>query len=144
VDHNQVYVDVEFAAEITPLRLPIKTIIKKHVHCATKREDSKHLSWEEPGDMKMFITMFNTMLSETWQKLNKMLCGQTIHEMEVEKARNLFMLRENYTIEELKKARNMMAKVFHPDVAEFDTTEAAKIINHSFRLLKAEFNKEET
>ena len=138
VDHNQVYVDVEFSAYIEHLRIPIKVIVKKKAHCQTKRTDSTHLSWEEPGDMKMFITMFNTMLSGLWEKMKTMLCGKTIHEMEVERARALFMLPPTYTLDELKKARNMMAKVYHPDVAEFDTTEAQKTINAAFRLLKQE------
>lgn len=138
VDHGQVYVDVEFKARIENLRLPIKVIIKKKVHCQTKRTDPEHVTWEDPSDMSMFITLFNTMLSGLWENINRKLCGQTVHELEIEKARNLFMLPENYTMEELKKARNMMMKVYHPDVAEFDTTAASKIINNSFKLLKNE------
>jgi hypothetical protein len=57
--------------------------------------------------------------------------------LELEKARALFMLHEDYTMDDLKKARNLLMKVYHPDVAGVaDTTEASQIINRSFVLLK--------
>ena len=77
------------------------------------------------------------MLSGLWQRMNTMLCGTTVQDLELEKARALFMLHEDYTMEDLKKARNLLMKVYHPDASGVaDTTEASQIINRSFVLLK--------
>lgn len=137
VDNHVVYVDVEFMCRIEPLSLNIKQVIKHKVRCETKRVDSAHVEWQTPGDLQIFIEMFNTMLSGLWQRMNMMLCGTTVQDLELEKARALFMLHEDYTMEDLKKARNLLMKVYHPDVAGVaDTTEASQIINRSFVLLK--------
>lgn len=144
VDNHMVYVDVEFRFDIQSLGLHITKVIKKKVKCDTKRVDSEHVEWKEPGDMLVFIEMFNTMLSGLWQKMNAMLCGTTVHQLEIEKARALFMLSENYTMDDLKKARNLLMKVYHPDVAEeYGTTEASQIINNYFTLLKNELKLKE-
>lgn len=137
VDNHVVYVDVEFMCRIEPLGLNIKQIVKRKVRCEHKRVDSAHVEWDVPGDLQVFREMFNTMLSGLWQKMNTMLCGTTVQDLELEKARALFMLHEDYTMDELKKARNLLMKVYHPDVAGVaDTTEASQIINRSFVLLK--------
>lgn len=137
VDNHVVYVDVEFMCRIEPLALNIKQIVKHKVRCETKRVDSSHVEWQTPGDLQIFIEMFNTMLSGLWQRMNTMLCGTTVQDLELEKARALFMLHEDYTMDDLKKARNLLMKVYHPDVAGVaDTTEASQIINRSFVILK--------
>ena len=140
VDNHVVYVDVEFSCRIEPLGLNIKRVVKHKVRCEHKRVDSAHVEWDTPGDLQVFIEMFNTMLSGLWQRMNMMLCGTTVKDLELEKARALFMLHEDYTMDDLKKARNLLMKVYHPDVAGAagitDTTEASQIINRSFVLLK--------
>jgi DnaJ-class molecular chaperone len=70
----------------------------------------------------------------------EMLCGKTVHRFEIEKARSIFMLSENYTMDELKKARKMMLKVYHPDTAGEGVTRESQIINKAYDLLKLELN----
>lgn len=137
-DHSVVVVDVEFRFSVNNPYLSDSIIVKKGVHCKTKRVDSQHVEWETPSDMVMFKTLFNNMLSGAFEKVNAVLCGKTVHEFEIEKARAIFMLTEDYTAEDLKKARRMMLKVYHPDEAGEEVTREAQIINKSYNLLKAE------
>lgn len=141
VDHNNVLVDAEFTCQLEDPYLSIKTIVKKDVRCKSKRVDSQHVSWEEPNDLEMFKTLFNQMLSGAWVKVNDMLCGKTVYEFELEKARAIFMLPENFTSADLKKARRLMMKVYHPDRAGDDVTREAQIINDAHDLLKSHLER---
>ena len=53
---------------------------------------------------------------------------------ELEKAKTLFMVSDNYSVEEIKKIRNRLIKSFHPDGNEFDD-EYAKKINNAYDVL---------
>ena len=141
VDHNNVLVDIEFSCSLEAPYMSFSIPIKKNVRCHTKRVDAQHVEWEEPGDLAMFRTLFNQMLSCAFEKVNEILCGKTVHEFEVEKARAIFMLPEDYTADDLKKARRLMMKVYHPDKAGEDVTREAQIINDAHDLLKAELEK---
>jgi curved DNA-binding protein CbpA len=81
------------------------------------------------------------MLTGAWEKVNQMLCGKTVYEFELEKARAIFMLPKDYTSEDLKKARRLMMKVYHPDKAGVDVTREAQIINDAHDLLKADLER---
>lgn len=137
-EYGKVFADVEFSCRLTDPEFSIKTIIKKHAKCTYERVDSTHVSWEEPSDLAMFKTMFEQMISGAFERVNQMLCGKTVYEFELEKARAIFMLPENYTEADLKKARRLMMKVYHPDKAgEDDVTREAQIINEAHDLLKS-------
>ena len=140
-DHNNVLVDIEFTCRLEDPYLFIKKVIKKGVRCHTKRVDSQHVSWDEPNDLAMFKTLFNQMLSCAWEKVNQTLCGKTVYEFELEKARAIFMLPKDYTSEDLKKARRLMMKVYHPDKSGEDVTREAQIINNAYNLLKSHLEK---
>lgn len=135
-DHGNVLIDVEFTCQLADPHISFKTIIKRGVRCHTERVDSNHVTWDEPGDLAMFRSMFNQMLSGAFEKVNQMLCGKTVHEFEIEKARAIFMLPKDYSDSDLKKARRLMMKVYHPDKGEEDTTREAQIINDAYDLLK--------
>jgi hypothetical protein len=137
-DHGSVLADVEFTCKLEDPYISLKTIIKRSTRCQSKRVDSTHLAWESPADLEMFRSMFNQMLSGAFEKVNQILCGKTVHEFEVEKARAMFMLPKDYTATDLKKARRLMMKVYHPDVADDDVTRESQIINDAYDLLKAE------
>ena len=139
-DHNNVLVDVEFRCTLEDPYISFSVPIKRGAKCRTERVDSQHVSWDEPYDLSMFRSLFNQMISGTFEKVNAMLCGKTIHAFEIEKARAIFMLPEDYTADDLKKARRLMMKVYHPDKGE-DVTREAQIINDSYDLLKAELER---
>lgn len=61
------------------------------------------------------------------------------------KAMGLYMVDENYTLEEIKKQRNRLMKAFHPDTDK--TLEAAKrtqIINSAYELLEKLYIENQT
>jgi hypothetical protein len=143
-DHGSVFVDVEFRCTIKDPFIAFSKIVKRKVRCDTKRVDSQHVEWEEPKDMVMFRTLFNQMLSGAFEKINAMLCGKTVHELELDHARAVLMVTESYTKEDLKKARRLLMKVYHPDKAlEENVTREAQIINSAYNLLNAELEKRE-
>lgn len=141
VDHNNVFADIEFKFELENPRMIVSTKIKKNAKCYSKKADSTHLEWDEPHDLAMFRTLFSQMLSGVFEDVQSLLCGKTVHEFEVEKAMAIFMLPEDYSISDLKKARRLMMKVYHPDKGEDDVTREAQIINDAYDLLKAELEQ---
>ena len=143
LNNNSVLVNVEFRCTLEDPCMVIAVSVKKSVCCHMKRVDSQHVTWEEPNDLVMFRTLFNQMLSGTFEKVNKFLCGKTVHEFELEKARAIFMLPWDYTAEELKRARRLMMKVYHPDKGEEDVTRESQIINEAYTLLKSELERQE-
>ena len=143
IDHNMVNIDIELTFSLENPKCTIVTCIKKGVHCKQKRVDSSHVTWEEPGDLEMFRTLFNNMLEGTVQRVNEYLCGKTVYDFELEKARALFMLTEDYTAEELKKARRLMMKVYHPDTTDVDVSREVQIINNAHLLLKEHLVRKE-
>jgi hypothetical protein len=142
-DKNNVIVDIEFSCSLENPHCHFSTIVKKGARCQTRRIDVKTVEWDEPNDLCMFRSMFNQMLSGAFEKINDFLCGKTVHEFEIEKARALFMLPEDYTADDLKKAYRLMMKVWHPDKAQEDVTREAQILNEAHALLKAELEYRE-
>jgi hypothetical protein len=141
-DRGNVLVDVEFKCVINSPRIAFKKIIKKGVHCKIKRVDSQHVEWEEPADMSMFRTLFNQMLTSALERINTMLCGKTVHQCELEHAKAVMMVPDNYTKEDLKKSRRLLMKVYHPDRArDDDVTRESQIINNAYDLLNAELER---
>lgn len=143
-DRSGVIVDVEFSCALENPHFNFTSIIKSGSRCHTKRVDSTTVSWEEPNDLIMFRSMFDQMLSGAFARVNDLLCGKTVHEFEIEKARALFMLPKDYTSEDLKNARRLMMKVWHPDKAQEDVTREAQILNEAHDLLKAELEYRES
>ena len=135
-DHGSVLVDVEFRCMIESLRLPISTTVKKSAKCVSKRVDSKHVEWDEPNDMAMFRSMFNRMLKTASERFDNYLRSKTVYAFELDKARSIFMLPEDYTSDDVKRARRLMFKVYHPDTnSDDDTTRESQIINNAYLLL---------
>ncbi len=60
---------------------------------------------------------------------------RTSQSMSLQKARQLLRLKETYTVSELKKARNVLMKQFHPDNGRNGSEEVCKKINEAYTLL---------
>lgn len=130
-----VYVNVEFTCSLADPYLKFTKIIKGHCRCKSKRTMTSGLTWEEPSDMLMFQAMFQQMLTGTWEKVNLLLCGKTVHEFELEKARALFMLPEGFSRDDLEVAYVRMKQVYE-NLPDSDGREV-EIINKAFWLLQA-------
>ena len=136
--NNMVYVDVEFKCSLADPAFSFTETVKWHCRCKSKRVDSKNVVWDAPSDLMMFQALFNQMVSGVWEKVNDMLCGKTVLDFELEKARALFMLTENFTKDDLAVAYDRMAKVYGN--LDYSDGLEMEIINKSFYLLHSQIS----
>ena len=127
---------MELTCSLTNPDLRFTETIKRNCRCKAKQIDKKNCEWEEPPELLMFQALFNQMLTGTWEKVNELLCGHTVYEFELEKARALFMLPEGFTKDDLAVAYDRMAKVYG-NLDDSDGREM-EIINKSFYLLHSQ------
>lgn len=140
VDHENVFVDVEFSCKLSNPQISIKEVVKKRCKCSSKRVNNKEIEWQIPHDMEMFRTMFNYMLSGAFEKLNKMMCGRSVKDRELDKAKALFMIKnDNYTQEYLDETRMSLKQAF--DTHERGCEESLQIIEGYYNLLRNNLNK---
>lgn len=109
------------------------------------------IEWYEPAKLSMFRSLFNQMIENevfgAWRKL------EDVKKIEAELsqmhhseswARGVFFFRDNdeVTNDELKKRRNMLVKLFHPDVGSESASDAIMTqINEAFHLLIKKITK---
>ena len=113
-DHTVVKVDAEFSCTLENPFLSFKEIVKRGCNCQTKIK-GQNLAYDEPHDMQMFKVLFNQLLTGTWEKVNAVLCGKTVYAFELEKARAVFMLPADYTLDDLNAAYRKMKTVYGED-----------------------------
>lgn len=128
---GKVFCDVELHCWFNKPDLSFTIPIKKKVNCPSKRVDKSHLEWDYPGDLIMFMKMFNQMLQNAQDKYMKQYVEQfpDRHSVEIFKAQSLFMLADGYDIDILNSQRDRLMKAFH------DIPECSKIIDDSYNLL---------
>ena len=69
------------------------------------------------------------------------LCKETLiskDDINYLKAKSLFMVNDDYSIDEIKKTRNLLLNIFHPDNEGNGSNEKSKIINLYYQILKEE------
>lgn len=144
-DHNNVLVDIEFMCRLENPSLSFKTVVKKGVRCSTKRINPQQVEWFEPHDLEVFRALFNSMLKGGQAKIQDLLCGKTVYAFELEKARSVFMLPEDFDVEDLDRAMVNMLKVYQPEQPEEfeDLSREGKILYQHYYLLKAHLERKE-
>ncbi|MBQ8625007.1 MAG: hypothetical protein IJ419_02410 [Agathobacter sp.] len=140
-DGGNVILDIEFSCKLEEPKLEFKHTVKKAAKCAAKRVDANHVTWEEPNDLAMFRKLFNQMLSGMHENVNRMLHGKTLYQFELEKHRALFMLTEDYDMDDLTAAFHKMMQVWQPD-GEGETPESI-ILKKAYYALIAELEYQE-
>lgn len=118
--NNIVYVDVEFQCSLTVPFLSFSQIIKRKCKCKSKRIDTKNFTWEQPGDFLMFQELFNQSIFGAWEKVNRVLCGQTTYEHKLELARAVFMLSNGFTQDDVNCSYKRLKKVYDTDNKEIE------------------------
>lgn len=128
---EKVFCDVELHCWFNRPDLSFVTTVKKKVNCPSKRVDKTHLDWDYPGDLIMFMKMFNQMLTNAQDKYTKQYINQFPDQRSVEiyKAQSLFMLADGYDINLLNEQKDRLLSAFN------DIPECVKIINNSYNLL---------
>ena len=128
---GKVFCDVELHCWFNKPDLSFVVPIKKKVNCPSKRVDKTHLEWNYPGDLIMFMKMFDQMLKNAEDKYDKHYAElfPNARAVEIYKAQSLFMLADGYDINILNSQRDRLMRAFH------DIPECSKIINDSYNLL---------
>ena len=135
-DHTVVRVDVEFSCTLENPYLSIKEIVKKGCTCQTKVK-GQNLQYDEPHDMQMFKVLFNQLLTGAWEKVNAVLCGKTVYAFELEKARAIFMLPEDFNLDDLSAAYRKMKTVYGATDEDMNSREMS-ILNKYYYFLQSD------
>lgn len=115
-----------------------KTVAEKIKTEAKKTMFSSNVTYSDPVGLDLFVARFLSAMSAA----NGEEDIQTEHfqsEMsELEKAKVLFMLddRDNLSLEEVKKQRNRLIRMYHPDTGSAEDTQYAQKINKAYEVLK--------
>ena len=141
-NESYVKVSISFTAELTEPSIILKSMIRQAT-CYAKRVDDSHIMYSEPSNLTLFRSVMTQMIRSAYEKYDYEARKDLItpHAMELLKARSLFLLEPDYTEKELKKQRNRLIKVFHPDSGEKDVQKYAVKVNEYYRLLKQELER---
>lgn len=143
--YNKVKCNVEFKCILEHPNIEIKKIIKRNVTCYSKKADSTHISWEIPSDLEMFKVLFNSTIENAYQKYVKqesLKNSMSKHDIDVIKAKALFIIGDDYDLDILKKQRDRLLKVFHPDNTDIEDGRYAKKINYYYNILSEDLEEE--
>ncbi|MBO4847065.1 MAG: J domain-containing protein [Lachnospiraceae bacterium] len=135
---NAVKVSIHFILVLAEPNITIKEQIG-HATCNAHRVDYEHISYSEPSALTLFRSIFVGMLRQTWEKYDYMQSHNFISPQAVELtlSRALFMVDEQYTLNEIKRQRNRLIKAFHPDSnKDIDATKYTEKINNAYKILK--------
>ncbi len=138
VKDRVVSVDVTFYADIMKPRMSVKRHIKS-AKCRPQQINEASFAYYEPPALTTFRAIFKEMRHSALRKYTEEQEYNFIspHAVELMKARALYMVGDTYTAGEIKKQRNRLMKVYHPDEGgKEDLSAYAKIINDAYRLLK--------
>lgn len=120
-----------------PLYIYAKTVADKVKAEAKKATFSSKVTYAEPVELELFKTRFLMAASKVMEE-NEAQPEQVSSEIsELEKAKALFMLdgRDDFTIEEVKKQRNRLIRMYHPDVGSEEDTKYAQKINNAYDVI---------
>lgn len=136
--NNSVYADIELRCLFNKPNLIFETIIKKHVKCPITKNSPTDVEVREPNDLIMFKTLFNQMLKNADRNVGRKLISvlKNKHNLELIKAQSLFMVEDDYTLEDIKETKRILIKAFHPDESNTSNTRYAQRINEAYRILK--------
>lgn len=127
-----------------------ESVVVSSETCSFKRAEDG-IEWYEPAKLSMFRSLFNQMIEnevfEAWQKLEairKMTEELSKTPRSESWARGVFFFneKEEITNEALKKRRNMLVRLFHPDLgSETASDEVMSQINEAFQKLSKKIDK---
>lgn len=116
--------------------------IRKSIVCKAENTGGEYITFEYPGDFVFFQGLVEKTINNEITKYNKNLENTFLSQRDVElfKAKCVLFLDDDYTKEDLKKQRNRLLKVFHPDENTSDSglTEYTQKITSAYKLLLSE------
>ena len=139
VSPDAVKVGVKFACI---LKNP-KIEFVKYIHttsCYVENIEDGKVIYREPSDLTLFRNIMWQSICNSWKKFEDKERAHFItpEAVALTKAKALFMLGDSYNEQELRKQRNRLIKVFHPDegIKGEDMTPYMNRINAAYVLLK--------
>lgn len=121
----------------------VKTVATNVKGKAKKKLLSTTVTYENPEAMEdfklRFLLVWSRYIVESGEQ-EQTLTGAEMSELE--KAKVLFMLEdvENLTLEQVKKQRNRLIRMYHPDTGSDADTKFAQKINNAYEILKNSIN----
>lgn len=120
-------------------------LVASNERCTFRYVGNSQIEWNEPSKLSVFRSMFNQMIDNEvfglWKKLEsiqKMKAAISDAEKSEQWAKGVFFFRESEDVPQdaLKKRRNALVKVFHPDLGqEFADNEITAQINEAYKML---------
>lgn len=142
VDKKKIFCDILLNVHLKSPSIHFCKPIKKRAECEYKRISDTKVKCSEPKELTIARNLFMQMVENNVSRLQKLLYIQNeIQEQaktcSLRQAEALFMLDKGYTLEDVKRSRNILIKAFHPDVSGLDGSYAEKI-NNAFEVLRKE------
>lgn len=120
-------------------------LVASNERCTFHYVGNSQIEWSEPSKLSVFRSMFNQMIdNEVFGLLKKLEAVQEMKAAISEAERNeqwakgVFFFRESEDVlqDALKKRRNALVKIFHPDLGqEFADNEITAQINEAYKML---------
>ena len=136
---NSVKVIINFHCSLNNPEFQFKSSIK-NATCYVQKVGEGSITYHEPPDLTLFRSMFNQAFVNVWEKYDMRERHHFLspHAVALTKAKALFMVDDDYTEADIRKQRNRLAKVYHPDENEDgeDLTPYMNRINEAYNLLK--------
>lgn len=141
--YNNVFCDIEFRCIMDNPNIDFKIRIKKNIKCKKHHISIKSIEWGEPSELSMFRNLFNSMIKKQIDKYSKKVKDTIIRKADIEylKAKSLYMIDDEYTLEEINTTKKQLLRVFHPDEQDGDNNKS-KIILKYYEILKNAKNED--
>ncbi len=135
-----VYCCVNFYCVIDRPKISFNAPIKNKAGCMAHRVDKEHITYKEPGDLTLIKNIFYEMRLKKIKRFNDEFAHHFLSKESIDRfvAQNIMMLSDDYTRDELKKQRNRLLKVYHPDESKLDENMEfyTQKINNAYNLLR--------
>ena len=141
---GKVHCDIELQCQFESPNMFFKTAIKKDVLCKSTRIDKTHVTWDIPGEVDIIRSVFNQTIKNAVERFNKENVpqeGVTKYQLNYIKAKALFMVEDGYELSEIKKQRDLLLSIYHPDNRIVEDVKYAQIINNAYDLLSEAYGR---
>lgn len=119
--HNDVSSQIRVSISVTNPKIDFfNIVIKEKDECFVNRTNDGNLEYSLPYGAQIF---WDEVIETNHRLVDKSSDVRSFNSSEInelERAKGLFMITDSYSIEELKKQRNKLMKVFHPDADNSD------------------------
>ena len=129
---HELYCAIKLTIDFTEINKQYTYLIKRKVSCEKEYVDSEHIQFFPPYSLNMIETIVQRAYEEAVKNYNNEYLLP--NDLELYKAKALFMLDDEYTVDDIKGIYKKLIKTFHPDNGETDN-KYIQLITKYYRLL---------